>query len=98
MHGGRVVLSYFHGTFEVVAIFIFCLFLVLFTIETADLEVNFVVSGNRVRQLLTEGALGTDCEIGLVVILMAVQNVLEVNCFIGYVEGHCYYRNQVVQL
>jgi uncharacterized integral membrane protein len=49
MHGRRVVLSYFHGTFEVIAIFIFCLFLVLFTIETADLEVNFVVSGNRVR-------------------------------------------------
>jgi hypothetical protein len=61
----------------------------LFTIEGANLQMDFVILLQRIRQLLTQSTLTNLRQIHLIMIFEAIQNMLEVNSLIWNIESDC---------
>lgn len=61
----------------------------LFTVEGAYLQVDFVILLQRIRQLLTQSTLTNLRQIHLIMIFEAIQNMLEVNSLIRNIESDC---------
>ena len=61
----------------------------LFTIEGANLQMDFVILLQRIRQLLTQSTLTNLRQIHLIMIFETIQNMLEVNSLIRNIESDC---------
>ena len=77
---------------------IFNFLFIFLPIQTANLKMDLIILLNRIRHLFRKGALRKLSQIGGIVIFMAIQNMLEINGFIGYVQGNCDDGDEMMQL